>query len=219
MDATPISVLVVDDHGLVREGLRALLDAEPDIEVVGEARTADEALALARHVQPGVVVLDVRLPDRIGLDICDELRAVAPGVGLLICSGLADGSVLIEAARHGADGFVSKEASNAEIVEAVRRVAGGAAVVGAASADAAFRHLRAAHAERSAIAELSVREREVLAFVAEGRTNREIAEALTLSEKTVRNHVSAILHKLGFRHRTEAALFAAPLRDQLRPPA
>ena len=219
MTATPVTILIVDDHGLVREGLRTLLDAEPDLEVVGEAATGHEGLALARHLRPHVVVLDVRLPDRLGLQLCAELREGDPDVRILVCSGLADGSVLVEAARQGADGFVSKEAANAEIVDAVRRVATGAAVVGASSADAMFRSMRARSTATGKLAALSPREREVLSSLAGGRTNREIAELLHLSEKTVRNHVSAVLHKLGFRHRTEAALFAAPLRDELDPPA
>jgi len=219
MSATPVTVLIVDDHGLVREGLRTLLDAEPDLDVVGEAATGHEGLALARHLRPHVVVLDARLPDRLGLQLCADLREEDPDVRILVCSGLADGSVLVEAARQGADGFVSKEAANAEIVDAVRRVATGAAVVGASSADAAFRSLRSTGSATGKLAALSPREREVLALLAGGRTNREIADVLHLSEKTVRNHVSAVLQKLGFRHRTEAALFAAPLRDELDPPS
>lgn len=212
-----MTILIVDDHGLVREGLRRLLDAEPDLEVVAEAATAHEALALARHSRPQVVVLDVRLPDRLGLQLCEDLRNIDAHVRILVCSGIADGSVLVEAARQGADGFVSKEAPNTEIVDAVRRVATGAAVVGASSADAAFRSLRSARSASERLASLSSRERQVLSLLAGGRTNREIADALYLSEKTVRNHVSAVLHKLGFRHRTEAALFAAPLQDELGP--
>ena len=219
MPSPRVSVLIVDDHGLVREGLRTLLDAEQDLDVVGEAGTADEALALARHLRPDLVVLDVRLPDRLGLQLCGELRDALPDVRILVCSGLADGSVLVEAARQGADGFVSKEAANAEIVGAVRRVAGGGSVVGAATADAVFQSLRAEGTAKTKLDELSAREREILGCLAEGMTNREIASRLFLSEKTVRNHVSAILRKLGFRHRTEAALFAAPLRDELGPGA
>ncbi len=215
---TPISVLIVDDHGLVREGLRALLDGEDDIRIVGEARTAAEALALARHLTPDVVVLDMRLPDRAGVEICGEIRDVAPGARILMCSGLADGSAFIEAAKAGADGFVSKEAGNDEIVDAVRRVASGAAVVGPESAGAAFRHLRSSPAREPKLALLSEREREVLALLAEGLTNHEIAERLFLSDKTVRNHVSAVLHKLDLRHRTEAALLAATLRGDLGSP-
>ncbi len=209
-------ILIVDDHGLVRDGLRTLLDSQDGLRVVGDARTADEALALARHLLPDVVVLDVHLPDRDGYEICGEIREFSPNTRILMFSGLADGSALVEAAKAGADGFVSKETDNAEIIDAVRRVAEGAAVLGESSAQAMFRHLRR-QKPVSKLSALSDREREVLALLAEGLTNREIAARLFISEKTVRNHVSGVLRKLDFRHRTEAALFAAPLRGELGP--
>jgi DNA-binding NarL/FixJ family response regulator len=212
------AILIVDDHGLVREGLRTLLESQDGLHVVGDARTADEALALARRLRPDVVVLDVRLPDRDGIEICGEIRDLSPETRILMCSGLSDGSALVEAAKAGADGFVSKEAANAEIVDAVRRVANGAAVLGATSAQAMFRYLRRQAPGASRLSVLSEREREVLGLLAEGLTNREIAARLFISEKTVRNHVSGVLHKLDFRHRTEAALFAAPLRGELGHP-
>jgi two-component system, NarL family, response regulator DevR len=184
---------------------------------VGDARTADEALALTRQLLPDVVVLDVRLPDRDGIEICGEIRNLSPDTRILLCSGLSDGSALVEAAKAGADGFVSKEAPNAEIIDAVRRVASGAAVLGFASAQVMFRQLRQHGPGASKLSVLSEREREVLGLLAEGMTNREIAERLFISEKTVRNHVSGVLRKLDFRHRTEAALFAAPIRKELGP--
>jgi two-component system, NarL family, response regulator DevR len=195
--------------------MRAMLEGEPGMDVVGEANNAKEALAFAKQLQPDVIVLDVRLPDRQGIEICGELRSVSPRSRILICSGLSEGTALIEAARAGADGFVSKEAPNAEIIDAVRRVASGAAVVGADSAAAIFRHAQATSGERSRLASLTDREREILGQLTLGLTNREIAARLFVSEKTVRNHVSSLLHKLGLRHRTEAALFAAPLRSEL----
>jgi two-component system, NarL family, response regulator DevR len=215
----PIAVLVVDDHGLVREGMRRLLDAEDGMRVVGEARTANEALALTRHLTPDVVVLDVRLPDRHGVEICSEIRQLSPDTRILVCSALSEGSALVDAAKAGADGFVSKEAPNDEIVDAVRRVAEGAAVVGRDSAAAIFRHARTSAADRPKLAQLTERERQVLGLISLGLTNREIAGRLFVSEKTVRNQVSNVLHKLDLRHRTEAALFAAPLRSELGAPA
>ena len=209
------AILIVDDHELIREGLRTLLDGEPDMRVIGEAKTANEGLALTRRLEPDVIVLDVRLPDRQGIEICGELRALSPHSRILVCSGLSEGSALMEAARAGADGFVPKEGPNAEIVDAVRRVAEGAAVVGADSAAAIFRHARTSPNETSKLARLSDREREVLGLLTLGLTNREIASRLFISEKTVRNHVSSLLRKLELRHRTEAALFAAPLRSEL----
>ena len=169
-----IEVLIVDDHGLVREGLRALLDAEEGVRVVGEARRADEALALAAKLRPGVVVLDIGLPDRGGLEIVGEIRDASPASRILMCSGLAEGSMLVAAAAAGADGFVAKESPNAEIVDAVRRVADGAAVVGQESAELMFRDLREQRSNVAKLEALSEREREVLSLLAEGLTNREI---------------------------------------------
>jgi len=212
-----LDVLIVDDHGLVREGLRSVLEGERGIRVVGEAGSAEEALALARKLRPQVVILDNRLPDRDGLAIVGEIRQISTATRILLCSGLAEGSMLAEAAAAGADGFVAKESPNAEIVDAVRKVAGGAAVVGAESAQVLFRDLRDRGAQLSKVRSLSGREREVLGLLAEGLTNREIAGRLFIAEKTVRNHVSGILRKLSLRHRTEAALFAVPLKGSLRP--
>jgi len=210
-----VDVLLVDDHALVREGMRTVLDAEEDLRVVGEAGTAHEALALTRHLRPDLIVLDIRLPDRDGVEICSELRDISPTVRILVCSGMTRGSSLVDAAAAGADGFVSKEAPNAEIVDAARRVAAGATVVGGESADAIFRDSRKTALGASKLSLLSARERQVLGLLSLGLTNREIAGRLHLAEKTVRNQVSNVLRKLGYRHRTEAALFAAPLRGEL----
>jgi DNA-binding NarL/FixJ family response regulator len=212
-----IDVLIVDDHGLVREGLRSVLEGENGIRVVGEASSAEEALALSRKLRPGVVVLDNRLPDRDGLTIVGEIREGSTETRILLCSGVAEGSLLAEAAAAGVDGFVAKGSPNTEIVDAVRRVAEGAAVVGAESAQVLFRDLRDRSAHLTKLQSLSEREREVLGLLAEAMTNREIAGRLFISEKTVRNHVSGVLRKLRLRHRTQAALFAVPLKEHLRP--
>jgi two-component system, NarL family, response regulator DevR len=214
-DLPGAQVLVVDDHELIRDGLRTLLNAEDDLRVVGEAKTANEALALTRQLEPDVIVLDVGLPDRPGVEICAEIRRLQPETRILVFSGLSEGSALADAAKAGADGFVSKGAPNDEIVDAVRRVAAGAAVVGADSAAAILQHARTSPTAGPSLEPLSKRERQVLGLLSLGLTNREIAGRLFISEKTIRNQVSQILHKLGLRHRTEAALFAAPIRDQL----
>ena len=151
------------------------------------------------------------------MEICADIRELSPSSRILVCSGLAEGSALMEAAKSGADGFVSKEAPNAEIVDAVRRVAGGASVVGEGSAQTMFGYLRSHRGDTPRLAALSDRERQVLGLLSEGLTNREIGSRLFISEKTVRNHVSGLLRKLHLRHRTEAALFAAPLKGELNP--
>jgi DNA-binding NarL/FixJ family response regulator len=212
--STAISVLIVDDHGLVREGMRALL-LEEGIDVVGEAGSARDALRLAADLAPDVVVLDIRLPDRDGVSIVDELRDVAPTSRVLLCSGSPDGTTLFEAARSGSDGFVAKEAPNDEIVDAIRSVASGATVVGAQSAGLLYRGLQGHAPDAERVERLSAREREVLGLLGRGMTNREIGRHLTISEKTARNHVSRILHKLSLRHRTEAAVFALPMERHL----
>ena len=209
-----ISVLIVDDHGLVREGLRALL-LEEGIEVVGEAGRAKDALRLAADLAPDVVVLDIRLPDRDGVSIVGELRAVAPASRVLLCSGSPDGSTLFEAAGSGSDGFVAKEAPNDEIVDAIRSVASGSTVVGARSAGLMYRGLQGHAPDVERIGRLSGREREVLGLLGRGMTNREIGRHLMITEKTARNHVSRILRKLSLRHRTEAAVFALPMERHL----
>lgn len=211
----PISVMIVDDHGLVREGLRTVLQEEPDIDVVGEAGSAAEALALVADLAPDVVVLDIRLPDRDGVAIVDELRLAAPGTRVLLCSGSPDGSVLVDAAGSGANGFVAKEAPNDEIVEAVRRISVGGGVMGPRSAGVMFRGIQDGASDRAKLDRLSPRERGVLRLLGRGMTNREIAGELQISEKTARNHVSRILRKLSVRRRTEAAVFATSLRQHL----
>jgi two-component system response regulator DevR len=212
--ATAISVLIVDDHGLVREGLRAVL-IEEGIDVVGEAGCANDALRLAADLAPDIVILDIRLPDRDGVSIIDELRDVAPTTRVLLCSGSPDATTLFEAARSGSDGFVAKEAPNEEIVDAVRTVATGTPVVGARSADVMYRGLQGRAFDVERVERLSVREREVLGLLGRGLTNREIGRHLMISEKTARNHVSRILRKLSLRRRTEAAVFALPMERHL----
>jgi two-component system response regulator DevR len=208
-----VSVLIVDDHGLVREGLRTVLQEEPGIEVVGEAGRAAEAIALVGELAPDVVVLDIRLPDRDGVTIVEELRRASPTTRVLLCSGSPDGSMLFNAAGSGADGFVAKEAPNDEIVDAVRRIADGSAVVGHRSAGVMFKGLQDHATDLAKLERLSARERQILRLLGHGMTNREIAAQLLISEKTARNHVSRILRKLAVRGRTEAALLATRARS------
>jgi two-component system response regulator DevR len=210
----PTSVLIVDDHPAVREGMRAILETQPDVRVVGAAGSTAEAVALADRLRPGLILLDVRLPGRGGLEACRELRARVPEARILMMSGLPATSPLLHAAAAAADGFLSKESSAGEIIRIVREVVSGRAAVDQTSARTMFRSLQTEGALAPQLDSLSAREREVLALLSEALTNREIAKRLFLSEKTVRNHVSNVLRKLSFTHRTQAALFFAPLRGE-----
>jgi two-component system response regulator DevR len=215
-EAGTISVVIVDDHGLIREGFRMLLHDEPGIEVVGEAERAHEAIDLIQRVAPDVVILDIRLPDRDGVTIVGDIREASPGTRILLCSGAPDDSVAADATDARADGFVAKEAPNDEIVHAVRAVASGDAVLGESSARVIFDGLRGRADKLASVRRLSMREREILGLLAEGLTNGEIAVRLSISPKTARNHVSRILRKLSLRYRTEAAVLAVGVIEHLR---
>lgn len=203
-------VLVVDDHDVVRLGLRALLGAEADVEVVGEAATAADAVRLAGTTQPDVVLMDVRLPDDSGIAACQSIRAQWPGVQVLMLTSYADESLVLAAIEAGAAGYVLKQVDTTDLVRAIQAVAAGDAVLDPATTARVLALVRRTQHESRATAfqDLTERELEVLSFVAKGRTNAEIAEELVLSEKTVRNHVSVILSKLGVTNRIEAATYA-----------
>ncbi|MFJ5678060.1 response regulator [Streptomyces sp. NPDC093097] len=208
----PIRVFLVDDHEVVRRGVQDLLDAEPDIEVVGDAGTADHALARGPALRPDVAVLDVRLPDGDGVSVCRELRSRMPGVACLILTSFDDDDALLDAIMSGASGYVLKEIKGADLVAAVRTVATGRSMLDPATTARLMRRLRGeeenARPEEDALSALSAREREVLDLVGEGLTNRQIGARLYLSEKTVKNHISRLLAKLGVERRIQAAVLA-----------
>jgi DNA-binding NarL/FixJ family response regulator len=195
-----ISLVLVDDHELVRHGLKALIDAEPDLAVVGEAATAEEAIRRIGFEEPDVVVLDLDLPDGSGIDVCRQIQTVSPNSRVLILTAFADEGALTAARRAGAHGFVLKRVHDFDLVNMIRRVANGGL---------AFDH--APHTEPvqkpkdPLLARLTEREKIILAEIAEGKTNREIADDLYLAEKTVKNYVSNLLMKMGIRHRAGAA--------------
>lgn len=205
-----LRLLVVDDHQVVRLGLRALLESEPDLLVVGEAGTAAEALTMAERLQPDVVLMDVRLPDQSGIFACRQIRQRWPAMHVLILTSFADEALVLEAIEAGAAGYVLKQLDSDDLVRAVRAVGKGDAVLDpVVTRQVLVRVRRAEHdSHEAAFRDLSARELEVLAQVAEGKTNAEIARVLILSEKTVRNHVSTILEKLGVTNRIEAATYA-----------
>ncbi|ARF53861.1 response regulator [Streptomyces gilvosporeus] len=208
----PIRVFVLDDHEVVRRGVQDLLDAEPDIEVVGDAGTADHALARGPALRPDVAVLDVRLPDGDGISVCRELRSRMPGLGCLMLTSFDDDDALLDAIMAGAAGYVLKEIKGADLVTAVRTIASGRSMLDPATTARLMNSLRGEAADgepdADALADLSPREREILGLIGEGLTNRQIGQRLYLSEKTVKNHISRLLAKLGVERRIQAAVMA-----------
>ncbi|MFD5746334.1 response regulator [Streptomyces sp. NPDC127033] len=209
---SPIRVFLLDDHEVVRRGLRDLLDAEPDLDVVGDSGTVDHALARGPALRPDVAVLDVRLPDGDGITVCRELRSRMPELACLMLTSFDDDDALLDAIMAGAAGYVLKDIKGADLVAAVRTVASGQSMLDPATTTRLMSSLRgeedAAGAEEDALSQLSPREREILVLIGEGLTNQEIGRRLYLSEKTVKNHISRLLAKLGVSRRVQAAVLA-----------
>ncbi|MFE9454824.1 response regulator [Streptomyces sp. NPDC006739] len=211
----PIRVFLLDDHEVVRRGLTDLLDAEPDICVVGDADTAEHALTRGPALRPHVAVLDVRLPDGDGITVCRELRDRMPELACLMLTSFDDEEALLDAIMAGAAGYVLKQIKGSDLVSAVRSVASGQSMLDPATTARLMRSLRADSAEVPSLppelAGLSPRERDILALIGDGLTNREIGKKLYLSEKTVKNHISRLLAKLGVQRRVQAAVLASHL--------
>ncbi len=208
-----ISVFLLDDHQVVRDGLRLLLEADGDIVVVGDAGSAGEALERIPAVRPDVAVLDVQLPDGDGVEVCREIRSSLPEVACLILTSFADDEALLAAVVAGAAGYVLKQIRGNDLVNAVRRAAAGESLLDQQLVQRVVSRLRSGAQEDSRLASLTPRERSVLELLAGGLTNRQIGEEMGVTEKTVKNYVSNVLTKLGMRRRTEAAVFAARLAD------
>ncbi|MFF3916885.1 response regulator [Streptomyces sp. NPDC001852] len=217
-EQNPIRVFLLDDHEVVRRGLADLLDAEPDICVVGDADTAEHALARGPAVRPDVAVLDVRLPDGDGISVCRELRSRMPQLACLMLTSFDDEDALLDAIMAGASGYVLKQIKGSDLLSAVRTVASGQSMLDPATTARLMRSLRTDPAESpslpSELATLSPRERDILALIGDGLTNREIGKRLYLSEKTVKNHISRMLAKLGVQRRVQAAVLASHLEPQ-----
>ncbi|MFB7928339.1 response regulator [Streptomyces sp. NPDC056039] len=209
----PIRVFLLDDHEVVRRGLSDLLDAEPDIAVVGDAENVGQALARGPALRPDVAVLDVRLPDGDGITVCRELRSRMPRLACLMLTSFDDEEALLDAIMAGASGYVLKQIKGSDLVSAVRTVASGRSMLDPETTARLMRSLRADPSEEPAVApelaSLSPREREILALIGDGLTNREIGTKLYLSEKTVKNHISRLLAKLGVQRRVQAAVLAS----------
>ncbi|WP_371537722.1 response regulator transcription factor [Streptomyces sp. NBC_00466] len=209
---SPIRVFLLDDHEVVRRGLCDLLDAEPDIDVVGDAATVDHALARGPALRPDVAVLDVRLPDGDGITVCRDLRAHMPELACLMLASFDDDDALFDAIMAGAAGYVLKDIKGADLVAAVRTVATGQSMLDPATTTRLMSSLRGEQddtdPEADAVSRLSPREREILVLIGDGLTNQEIGKRLYLSEKTVKNHISRLLAKLGVVRRVQAAVLA-----------
>ena len=201
---------------MVRRGLRELLEAEDDLTVVGEASTAEEALARVPSTQPDVAILDVRLPDGDGVEVCREIRSRQPSVRCLMLTSFADDEALFSAIMAGASGYLLKQVRGTDLVDGVRRVGRGESLLDPSVTSRVLERIRANQNQTDELASLSGQEHKILDLVAEGLTNREIGERMFLAEKTVKNYVSNVLAKLGMSRRSEAAAYAARLDERHR---
>lgn len=204
-----LKVLLVDDHEVVRAGLRALLDSQDDLTVVGEAGTAEEGVRRVGYDEPDVVVLDVRLPDASGIEACREIRSRFPDVRVLMLTSFADEEALMAAILAGASGYVLKRIKSDDLVSDIRRVGAGESLLDSEMTDRLFERLRNGPKEDPLLSALTGQERTIVRHIAEGLTNRQIAEEMFLAEKTVKNYVSNLLAKMGMSRRSEAAAYVA----------
>ena len=211
MDTDRIRVFLLDDHEVVRRGLRDLLESEGDIEIVGESGSAREATARIPALRPDVAVLDARLPDGSGIDVCRDVRSTDPSIKALILTSYDDDEALFAAIMAGAAGYVLKQIGAGDLVDSVRRVAAGQSLIDPHLMARVLERVRSGPPEHEELAGLTEQERKILALIAEGMTNRQIGERLFLAEKTVKNYVSSILSKLGLERRTQAAVLASKL--------
>ncbi len=212
-----IRVFLLDDHEVVRRGLAELLQNEGDIEVVGESGSAPEAARRIPALRPDVAILDARLPDGNGIDVCRDVRAVDPGIKGLILTSYEDDEALFAAIMAGASGYVLKQIRGTDLVDAVRRVAAGQSLLDPAVTARVLERIRTGIEEPRELKLLTEQERRILEYVAEGLTNREIAAKMFLADKTVKNYVSSVLAKLGLERRTQAAVLATRLLGERHP--
>jgi DNA-binding NarL/FixJ family response regulator len=212
-DQTGITVFLLDDHEIVRRGVKDMLEAEPDITVIGEAGTAASALARIPALMPDVAVLDVRLPDGNGVTVCREIRSRHPEIRCLMLTSFGDDEALFDAIMAGAAGYVLKQIRGTDLVGAVRTVAAGQSMLDPEAAGKVMARMRDAASHADPLAGLTAQERKILELIGEGLTNRQIGERMYLAEKTVKNYVSALFTKLGMERRTQAAAYASRIFD------
>ena len=211
-----VRAFLLDDHEIVRRGVRELLESSGEIEVVGEAGTAEQALDRVPLSNPDVAVLDVQLPDGSGVEVCRELISSCPGLHCVMLTSFTDDEALLDAVIAGASGYIVKDVRGVDIVASVLRVAAGESLLDPALVARARDRLRRGAEEDARLKGLTPQEHRILALLAEGRTNRQIAEEMFLAEKTVKNYVSNLLSKMGMSRRTEAAVYAARLAERAR---
>ena len=209
-----LGVFILDDHEVVRAGLRAMLDATDDLVVVGEAGTVAEALVLIPASRPQVAILDVRLPDGSGVEVCREIRSSLPDIICVMLTSYADDTAIYAAILAGAAGYVLKQVGGPRLVDEIRRAGAGDTLIDPEVTERVLERLRQGPREDERLAALTPQERRVLDLIAEGRTNRQIAAAMFLAEKTIKNYVSNLLTKLGMQRRTQAASYAARLDER-----
>ncbi|EHI14335.1 hypoxia response regulator transcription factor DosR/DevR [Mycolicibacterium thermoresistibile] len=212
-----VSVFLVDDHEVVRRGLIDLLDSDPDLEVVGEAGTVAQAMARIPAAQPDVAVLDVRLPDGNGVELCRDLLARMPDLRCLMLTSYTSDQAMLDAILAGASGYVVKDIKGMELAQAIKDVGAGRSLLDNRAAEALMAKLRGADHQPDPLAGLSDQERVLLSLIGEGLTNKQIAARMFLAEKTVKNYVSRLLAKLGMERRTQAAVFVSKLDRPIDP--
>lgn len=213
---TPIRVFIVDDHELVRRGLMSLLDGTSDLQVVGEAATAAEARSRIRATSPDVALLDARLPDGSGIDVCRDVRSASSDLHCLILTSYDDDDALFAAVMAGASGYLLKQIGGASLTDAIRTAATGKSLIDPVVSAKLVSRLQQAPVSDDRLERLTDREREILDLIAEGLTNRQIGARLYLAEKTIKNYVSALLTKLGMQRRTQIAVYGARLHRHQR---
>jgi two-component system, NarL family, response regulator DevR len=216
----PTRIVLIDDHEVVRAGIKAMIDAQDDLEVVGEAGTAEDGLRRVGYDEPDVVVLDVRLPDGSGVEACRDIRTRFPDVKVLMLTSFADEEALLSAILAGAAGYVLKRVKGSDLVNDIRRVGAGESLLDPEMTEKLFERLRSGPKSDPLLAKLSDQEREIVTHIAEGKTNKQIADEMFLAEKTVKNYVSNLLAKMGMSRRSEAAAYVARLdaeKDSLPP--
>ena len=214
MGDVTIRVFLLDDHDVVRRGLRDLLEAEDDIEVVGEADRAEQAIRRIAALRPDVAVLDVRLPDGDGVEVCREVRSHNPDEVCLMLTSFRDDEALFDAVMAGAAGYLLKQVRENDLVAAIRTVAAGGSLLEPAAIQNVLNRVRSGNEDDQRLGVLTAQERKIFDLIGKGMTNRQIGDEIFLAEKTVKNYVSSVLMKLGMERRTEAAAYAARVDER-----